>query len=354
MLRACGYWGWRDGEQGPVKVVFDSRSVSDPDGVGRYSRCLLRALGKTAPAGDELLESPRPSSALRARNPDVFHTPWMDGAMLHSPCPTVVTIHDVSALKRRSEHLRTGLRLRLRHLAVQRAAMVIVPTAAVAGDAVAHLRLERERVVVIPEAADASMYQRSAPEIAAARQRFSLPKQYLVWVGGLQHPSPGKHIAKLAAARRELPLVLVGPTSPWAHELPDVVLTGQVADEQLAAIYSGAHALVLPSEDEGFGLTAVEALACGTPVVTCDVPALREVLDERATFVAPGDIAGLIAAAQAVQRPAPSPSAWSWGDAARATWGVYARALGAADGRRTGGRAPRRRPATGIDSLEAQ
>jgi glycosyltransferase involved in cell wall biosynthesis len=310
-------------------VAFDSRAVSDPNGVGRYSRCLLKALGETVAAEDELLESARPSTTVRSDNADVFHSPWMDGAMLHSPCPMVVTIHDVAALKRRSEHLRTGLRQRLRHLAVQRAASVIVPTEAVAHDAVEHLRLQRERIVVIPEAADAAMSPRGEQEVEATRERFALPERYLVWVGDLQHPAPGKQIAKLAAARRELPLVLVGPTRPWAHELPDVILTGQVSDEQLAAIYSGAHALVLPSEDVGFGLTAVEALACGTPVIACDVPALREVLDGRATFVEPGDIDGLIAAAQDVARPAPAPPSWSWRDAGRATWSAYARARAA-------------------------
>ena len=125
--------------------------------------------------------------------------------------------------------------------------------------------------------------------------------------GGLQHPDPSKHVAELAATPRELPLVLVGPTRPWAHELPDVTLTGHVSDEHLAAIYSGAHALVVASEDEGFGLPAVEALACGTPVVACEVPALREVLDERATFVQAGDLEALIAAAEAARRPAPPP-----------------------------------------------
>ncbi len=312
-----------------MRVAFDSRAVSDPNGVGRYSRCLLKALGETVAAEDELLQATRPSTTVRAGSADVFHSPWMDGAMLHSPCPMVVTVHDVAALKRPSEHLRTGLRLRLRHLAVQRAASVIVPTEAVAGDAVEHLHLRRERIVVIPEAADASMYPRSEQEVRAAKQHFELPERYLLWVGDLQHPAPGKQIAKLAAAERELPLVLVGPTRPWAHELPDVILTGQVSDEQLAAIYSGAHALVLPSEEVGFGLTAVEALACGTPVIAWDVPALREALDERATFVEPGDLDALIAAAQQSTHPAAEPSSWSWRDAGLATWRAYAKARAA-------------------------
>jgi glycosyltransferase involved in cell wall biosynthesis len=310
-----------------MKVAFDSRRVTDLRGVGRYSRCLLKALRETAAVQEEIVETHRP------RHADVLHVPWMEGAMLHSPCPMVVTLHDLAALKRRSEHLRTGVRLRLRQLAVQRAVRVIVPTAALAADAYARLGLERERIVVIPEAPDPIMYPRPPLQIDAARARYGLPERYLLWVGGLQHPDPGRHVAALAATPRSLPLVLAGPTSHWAHELPDVTLTGHVSDDHLAAIYSGAHALVIPSEDEGFGLPAVEALACGTPVVACEVPALREVLRGRATFVQGGDLDALITAAETVRRPAPPPPSWTWKDAARATWRVYQQAVAQIDGR---------------------
>jgi glycosyltransferase involved in cell wall biosynthesis len=339
-----------------LRVSYDSRPLSDPDGVGRYSRCLLDALHATTPDGAELIETNRPSATLRAREADVLHAPWMEGAMLHAPCPTVVTVHDLAALKRPSEHLRTGLRQRLRHLAVQRAVRVVAPSETVAADAVAELGVERRRVVVIPHAADAAMRPRTAEEIATVRDRFKLPEHYLVWVGALQHPDPGKHVAELAATPRRLPLVLVGPTRPWAHELPDVILTGQVSDEELAAIYSGAHALVIASENEGFGLPAVEALACGTPVTACRAPALVEVLGERATFVETGDLGALIAEAEAAARPAPPPPPWSWHDAARATWDVYASAYDAAQDQRGGARLPRRRRAgaAGMGGLEAQ
>jgi alpha-1,3-rhamnosyl/mannosyltransferase len=310
-----------------LKVAFDTRPASDPHGLGRYARCLLGGLRDTAAEHDELLDTHRPTAILRSRGADVFHSPWLSGAMLHSPCPTVVTIHGLAALKRRSEHLRTGLRLRLRHLAVQRAAYVIVPTRAVAQDAEAHLGVAAERIVVIPEAADAAMYPRPAHEIDAVRRRFGLPARYLVWVGGLQHPDPARHVAELAATPRELPLVLVGSTRPWAHELPDVILTGRVSDEHLAAIYSGAQALVLPADGGGSGLPALEALACGTPVVAFAAPALRDVLNDRAQLVDAGDMAELIRTAQGAVRPAPEPPSWTWPDAARATWQVYARAL---------------------------
>jgi glycosyltransferase involved in cell wall biosynthesis len=336
-----------------VRVAFDGRPVSDPNGVGRYTRCLLKALRRTAAAGDELVETHRPSSTLRAGAPDLLHSPWIAGAMLHPPCPLVVTIHDLAKLKRPSERLRPGLRLRLRHLAVQRAACVIAPTEAVAQDAVTHLHVERERMLVIGEAADTVMYRRTPKEIAALLSRLGLPERYLLWVGGLQQPDAARQLAKLAATRRELPLVLAGPTRPWAHELQDVTLTGQLADDDLAALYSGAHALVLPSHHEGFALPAVEALACGTPVVACDVPALREVLGSRAAFVAPGDLRALIDAAEGARRPAPPPLPWSWDDAARATWEVYARAIAPAPRARPrpAGRGVRPRP-TGTRGLE--
>jgi glycosyltransferase involved in cell wall biosynthesis len=303
-----------------VNVAFDSRPVSDPQSVGRYSRCMLQALRETADDSAQIVETTRPGRA------DLFHAPWMSGALLHSPCPMVVTLHDLTALKRRSELLRSGTRLRLRQLAVQRAVRVIVPTEALAQDARERLDLEREQIDVIAEAPAACMHPRSACEIAETRARFDLPERYLLWVGGLRHPDPVKHVAKLAATPRRLPLVLVGQTSAWAQQLPDVILTGHVSDDHLAALYSGAHALVVASQNESFGLPAVEALACGTPVVACEVPALREVLGERATFV---------------------PAAWSWQDAARATWRVYERALAQADRPRTAGRRLRRRTAAG-------
>ena len=306
-----------------MRLAFDSRPATDPRGIGRYTSCLLDALLQTA-GEHEIAETHRP------RRADVFHSPWIDGALLRPPVAQVVTLHDLVPLKRRSEYLRSGVRFRMRYLAVQRAARLIVPTTAVAKDAVEHLGIGRERIVVVGEAPAPAMHERGAEEVAAVRRHYGLPDDYLVWVGGLQTPDPRKRIAALARAPRELALVLVGAAKPWAHELPDVTLTGHVSDDELAAIYSGARALVFPSDDEGFGLPTVEALACGTPVVASDLPVLREVLGERATFVEPDDLAGLLAAAAAARRPAPAPPAWSWLDAARATWVVYEDARSAA------------------------
>jgi glycosyltransferase involved in cell wall biosynthesis len=215
----------------------------------------------------------------------------------------------------------------MRRLAIERAARLICPTRAVADDAAAILRVDRERIEVIAEAPADAFRPRPEGEIAAAREAHGVPGDYLLWVGDLRHPDPHRQIPALVGAPRELPLVLVGAAGRWAREIDGAIVTGEVSDDELAALYTGAHALVLPSPEEGFGLPAVEALACGTPVVAADGPALREVLDGRATFVDPADVAGLVAAAHGVQRPAPAPPSWTWSDAAAATWAVYERAL---------------------------
>jgi alpha-1,3-rhamnosyl/mannosyltransferase len=307
-------------------VAFDSRPTKDSRGVGRYARSLLEAL-RRADLG-EIVETHDP------RRCDVFHSPWLEGTPLRCPVPAVTTLHDLVPLKRPGEYLRFGLRFKLRYLAVQRAARVIVPTRAVADDAMNALGIPSQRIAVIPEAPARVFWRRPAQEVDAVRERYELPDRYLLWVGGLRTPDPRKRVAALARARRSLPLVLVGPASPWARELPDVQLTGAVDDDELAAIYTGAHALVFPSDDEGFGLPPVEALACGTPVAACDVPALREVLGGLATLSDVGDLDELVAAAESLTRPASGPPPWTWGEAAMATWSVYEEALSAPPVRR--------------------
>jgi glycosyltransferase involved in cell wall biosynthesis len=304
-----------------MKLAYDSRPGRDSRGIGRYARSLLDALRELDRG--EIVETHHP------RGCDVFHSPWIDGAMLRSPVPMVVTVHDLVPLKRPSEYLRTGLRFRMRYLAVQRAVRVIVPTQVVAEDTERMLGIEAHRIKVIPEAVAPALRPRPASEVATVRDRFLLPEEYLVWVGGLRTPDPRKRVAALARTPRTLPLVLVGDPGQWAEELAGVTLTGEVTDDDLAAILTGARALVFPSDDEGFGLPVIEALACGTPVAACDVPAVREVLADRVALSAVDDLEGLIRSAESARRPAPEPPNWTWADAAASTWEVYESAASA-------------------------
>ena len=153
-----------------MRIAFDSRPASDPRGIGRYVRCLLAALRATA-GEHELVEQHRP------RGVDVFHSPWIDGARSRTRCPQVVTLHDLVPLKRPAEYLRTGLRFRLRYLAAQRAARVIVPTEAVAGDAVERLGSTASASPSSPRPPRRAMRPRGPREVAAVRERYAAARR---------------------------------------------------------------------------------------------------------------------------------------------------------------------------------
>jgi len=207
-----------------------------------------------------------------------------------------------------------------------------VPTRTVRADCERLLSFDAARIDVIAEAAAPAFRRLDDP--APLLARLGLPSEFILWVGGLDPPDPRKGIRPLAtaAARRDgPPLVLAGRTSDEAADLAvpkRVILTGRVSDDELAALYSAATALVFPSEEEGFGLPPLEALACGTPVAAFDIDAMRELHGDSAdvTLVDQGNIDGLLDAAEAFAgRQATAPSR-TWADVAGETWSVYAAA----------------------------
>lgn len=106
---------------------------------------------------------------------------------------------------------------------------------------------------------------------------------------------------------------MTGNTGPGSDRIRDaiaehpallgrVVLTGYVPDEDLASLYSGAQVFVYPSIYEGFGLPPLEAMQCGTPVITCHTSSLPEVVGQGGVMVAPGDVDALAGAMLDVAR----------------------------------------------------
>ena len=333
-----------------MKVALDLRALYDPAladrGIGRYASELAAALAKEGTDVAELRELRRPWAPgrvaelwdhlllgrdARATGADVLHSPSIDHATTRPGLPYVVTLHDLAPLKQPGRYLRSGLKHRLRYSAVKRASRVIVPSQAVAGDAEELLGLKS--IDVVPEAPAAAFQPVTAPRGLLARLR--LPERFLLWVGGLDPPDPRKGIEPLVAQAAEgqgPPLVLAGRHDDATANLAvrgRVLLTGRVTDEELAALYAAADALVLPSEEEGFGLTPHEALACGTPVAAYALPALAEALDGNpgVRLVPPGDLDALFAAADELSGQAPAVPTRTWADVARETAAVYERAL---------------------------
>ena len=337
-----------------MHVAFDARALADPGlaggGIGRYVSCLLGALESGRPGRVSVLRSlPRPPTPERLREgwehlllgrdvqrtgAAVLHTPTVDMVSLRPGVPYVVTLHDLVPLKQPDRYLRTGLKHRLRYRAVGRATRVIVPSRAVAQDAQRLLGLGGERVDVVPEAAAPAFVP--VPDPHSRLVRFDLPERYLVWVGGLDPPDPRKGIEALAKAVREgsgLPLVLAGRAGVRARELAApgrVIVAGRLTDPELAALLTAAQALVFPSEDEGFGLPPIEALACGTPVAAYAAGSLTEILagTAGAALVEPGDLEGLLDAAEALAGTRATAPVRRWADVAEETWAVYERAAG--------------------------
>jgi glycosyltransferase involved in cell wall biosynthesis len=136
------------------------------------------------------------------------------------------------------------------------------------------------------------------------RDRLGLPHSYVLTVGA---HDPRRNVKTLLAAyrtlrakgREEPKLVVVGPKTPYFEEVlqttrslgleGDVLYVGYVPNEELPSYYGLADLYVYPSSEEGFGLTPLEAMACGCPVVTSRASSLPEVVGDAALLVAPTD-----------------------------------------------------------------
>ena len=336
-----------------TRVALDVRALEHPElaerGIGRYVASLSEALREQPVDVVELRRLARPHAPervrelwehallardVRAAHADVLHSPTIDYASVRPGVPHVVTVHDLAPLEHPERYLRTGVKHRLRYASVKRAARVITPSMTVAGNCARMLDVDPGRIAVVREA-PAPVF-RPHPDPDAVLAHLDLPDRYLLWVGGLDPPDPRKGVERLAhtvVTHGGLPLVLAGRADSTAAALAGrghVQLVGRLEDDELAALYTCADALVFPSEDEGFGLPPVEALACGTPVVAFAATALIETLaaEPGATLVEPGDYNALLEAAERVAGTrAPIPTR-TWSDVAVETIAVYEEARG--------------------------
>jgi glycosyltransferase involved in cell wall biosynthesis len=178
---------------------------------------------------------------------------------------------------------------------------VLCVSATTARDLTQHLGVDPERVDVSPLGTD--LRPASEQAVAALRRRLGLRGPYLLGLGTLEPrkdvPTLIRAFARLAG---ELPhrLVLAGMAGWGAGEVAGAVaasgvsdrilLAGYVPEADKPALFTGADVFVYPSRYEGFGLPVLEAMACGTPVVTTTGGSLPEVAGDAALLIEPGDV----------------------------------------------------------------
>jgi glycosyltransferase involved in cell wall biosynthesis len=329
----------------------------DADVLGRrrtgdetYVANLLRELGRQAgdlrlvaftrhpelvPDGIEAVHLPARSQELRMAwsvprllrrlRPALAH--FQHALPLRPPAPSVVTIHDLS-FERDPSVMGLADRITFKLLvprAARNARRVIVVSERTKRDLIELYDLPEERIVVTPNGVDPIF----TPGAGA-------PGSYLLFVGAIQ--ARKDPLAALEAAREAgLPLVVVGP-----EREPDLAralvaggadLRGYVPTEELVELYRGAAALVFPSRYEGFGLPALEAMACGTPVVATPDPGLREVAGDAALYANRGRLGETVRRAVAererlVAAGLERARRFSWAETARRTLEVYREAIG--------------------------
>jgi len=256
---------------------------------------------------------------LRRRPVDVLHVQYT--APPFCPAPVVATIHDLAFEHLPETFTRRGafqLKLTVRGTA-RRAARIATVSEFSRQDLLKTYGLAPEKVAVTYNGLEEHFTPTPdrADEAAAIRQRFGIARDFILAVGSLQ---PRKNLVRLIRAyarlRNEQPdfkqqLVIVGrklwlhheifaevARQPWAQ---DVILTGYVADDDLPPLYRAARVFVYPSLFEGFGLPPLEALACGTTVVTSDNSSLPEVVGDAALLIEAQDEAAI---AQAILQAA--------------------------------------------------
>lgn len=362
---------------GEASCLVDARRDA---GIGRYARHLVDALHSVSGIELELAQPPRPPlsesrpgrfihaqpTALRAAarvKPDILHGLGGEPVAGFPLARQVVTVHDV-------EMWRAGATSELRDVALKAYAMTlaalirecgayIAVSRTSADDAISTLGLARERMHVVPEGVSPAFAAMATDRDRDVLDALGLrPRGYVFWAGSLRRRDPRKGLDALIEAVGRLgpegpPLALAGSAGDEATRLQDVasrsgcriVLCGQQDDADLASLYRGAGVFALASTHEGFGLAALEAMACGAPVVATLAGNLPDLCGGVALLVPVGDPGALSSALDAVLRGPRRAAAmgaagveraagFTWQRAARETAAVYRELVADLTGRR--------------------
>lgn len=336
-----------------MRVAIDVRTVTAMrSGIGNYVLNLMRGLRRVAPEDEFLMlgrdqnltllaEAVRPGQTiptgisheshplgdlwehfwlprvLRQRGTQVMHGPAVLMPLARDGFASVATIHDLVAFLH-PETIPPKYALYMKWLlrrVVRRAERLISVSQSTKDDLVRVLGVDPDKVTVAHLAASPTFRPvRDPAALDAVRRRYGIHKPFFYHVGNVE---PRKNLVRLVRAYLELrprlagraQLVISGQkgwlTGPLFKDLAglnladDVIFTGFVPQADLPLLMSAARAFVFPSLYEGFGLPALEAMSCGTPLVTSNISSLPEIVGPAALLVEPAEVGDI---AQAMWR----------------------------------------------------
>jgi len=241
---------------------------------------------------------------------DVYHI--TDHAYAHllavlDPRKTIVTCHDLTTPYWTMGHVKSTTKRRIKYGVerwsldfLKKAARVVAVSESTKRNIIQTLHIEPDKITVIPEGVEKSFHPvRNKTRVRDVILRYRLPRKFILHIGTNYY---NKNIEALLSiffylAEHDPDICLVKAGEAWTDEQKQIIQSsswekrvihaGFVAQEDLAVLYSLATALVQPSYSEGFGLTVLEAMTCGCPVVVSDVPALREMAGNAGLYIFP-------------------------------------------------------------------
>lgn len=254
---------------------------------------------------------------LKAHRIDLLHSTLMPP--LYSPVDQIFTLHCSSMFVCPEVYPRL-VRWRLKALTyagMRQSRHILCVSQNVLDLAAEHYRVPRERMSVVYNGVGAHFKPVAAEDRQRLLERLGIHGPYLLFTGRIE---PRKNVVRILEAfqlfrqqgHQDVKLVLAG-NKTWAKTevestvqrlrlAPHLVFPGHVANQDLPTLYSGAEMLVFPSLWEGFGLPVVEAMACGTSVVTSNLSSLPEIAGEAAVYVDPHSVEDIAAGMQRIQQ----------------------------------------------------
>ena len=243
---------------------------------------------------------------------DVFFSPHIFPAALSKNCPSVITFHDLSF---RIHPEFYSFSKNFWHFSVnpkklaKRATKIITVSESTRDDLVNFYGIKPSKIKVIYSGINCeSRITNYESRILKIRKKYNLPEKYILYLGTLE---PRKNIVSLIKAFEEFKktynlqpttynLVVAGAKG-WLYKnifeaaknspvKNDIIFTGFIDDQDKPALYQSAELFVYPSFYEGFGFPPLEAMACGTPVITSDFSSLPEAVGDAALMINPYDV----------------------------------------------------------------